>query len=451
MGVIKISRRRKRRGFPAMRILVAVLVGTLTQTAYPALTLEQAVNTAQRSDPWLQGSQLRQQAMEADSISAGKLPDPMVSVGFANLPAGNLNFDQEAMTQFKVGVSQVIPRGNSLAIQRRQMELKAGQQVFWQESRRAQVAAEVSALWLDAFSASESIRLMELDKSLFDQLVEVAQSGYATARGGTRQRDLIRAQLELTRLEDRLARLDERNAVARARLGEWLHRGPGAKSVRSVELSAQLPALEVLRPGLIDEAAAARVAAQLTRHPAILGLEQDIAVSEAGVELAQQNYRPQWRLNASYGYREDSPMGDNRPDFFSVGLSFDLPIFTTSRQDKRLQSAIASGEASRTDRALKLRSMMAGFEAQRSRLQGLESRRKLYRSRLLQELQDQTDASLAAYTNDDGDFAEVVRAHIDMLNARIEALHIETERLKTISQLNYFFTESSVYAREAKQ
>ena len=57
-------------------------------------------------------------------------------------------------------------------------------------------------------------------------------------------------------------------------------------------------------------------------------------------------------------------------------------------------------------------------------------------------MHEQAEASLSAYTNDDGDFAEVVRARIAELNARIDALDIEIERLKTIAQLNYFFTTS---------
>jgi hypothetical protein len=53
-------------------------------------------------------------------------------------------------------------------------------------------------------------------------------------------------------------------------------------------------------------------------------------------------------------------------------------------------------------------------------------------------MNEQAEASLAAYTHDDGDFSEVVRARIAVLNARIDALDIEVERLKSISQLNYF-------------
>ena len=58
-------------------------------------------------------------------------------------------------------------------------------------------------------------------------------------------------------------------------------------------------------------------------------------------------------------------------------------------------------------------------------------------------MQEQAESSLSAYTVDDGDFSEVMRARIDELNARIDALDIEVDRLKTISQLNYFFVTSN--------
>ena len=54
-------------------------------------------------------------------------------------------------------------------------------------------------------------------------------------------------------------------------------------------------------------------------------------------------------------------------------------------------------------------------------------------------MESQAEASLNAYTNDDGDFAEVVRSRIAELNARIEALDIDIARLQTIARLNYFF------------
>ena len=282
--------------------------------------------------------------------------------------------------------------------------------------------------------------------------MDVAQSSYSSALGRTRQQDLVRAQLELTRLEDRLAVLQERRAVARARLGEWLLLAPAAESSMDpvwsegerydLELAPTLPQLELLQPQLYsddEEVPAPVLARHLQRHPAILTIERRIDASKTDIELAEQKYRPQFSVNAAYGYREDDPMGNDRADFFSVGVAFDLPLFTSRRQDQQVQSAIADAEALRTEKWLALRNMMAAFATQRSRLQRLEQRRELYRSRLLQEMQEQAEASLTAYTRDDGDFSEVVRARIDELNARVEALDIEVDRLQVISQLNYFF------------
>lgn len=443
-----------------------LLLGVLFVFAWPsyaALTLDEVVTIARDNDPWLLGSEYRESALQAQSTAAGTLPDPVVNVGIANLPTDSWDFDQEAMTQFKVGVMQQFPRGDTRALSRKRLALLGSQYPHQRDERRAKVTASITQLWLEAFRAQESIRLIELDRELFEHLVDVAQSSYSSALGRTRQQDLVRAQLELTRLEDRLAVLQERRSVARSRLGEWLMLAPGADadvtagwsdvSQYDLEVASTLPQLELLQPQFYSgtgEVPTPVLARQLQRHPAILSIERRIEASRTDVELAEQKYRPQWSVNAAYGYREDDPMGNDRADFFSVGVAFDLPLFTSKRQDQQVQSAIADSEALRTEKWLALRNMMANFATQRSRLQRLEQRRELYRSRLLQEMQEQAEASLTAYTRDDGDFSEVVRARIAELNARVEALDIEVDRLQVISQLNYFFAGQQAAAGEGE-
>ncbi len=173
-------------------------------------------------------------------------------------------------------------------------------------------------------------------------------------------------------------------------------------------------------------------------HPAIQTLDTKIEASTTGIRIAEEGLKPEWKVHASYGYRDDVPSGPDRADFFSVGLAFDLPLFTENRQNQHVRSQAATTETIRTERALLLRNMVAAFDMQRSRLLRLEERRTLYTTRLLKETHDQAEASLSAYTTDDGDFAEVVRSRIAELNAGIDALNIEVDRLKTLSQLNYF-------------
>ncbi len=412
------------------------------------LTLEAAVSTARQRDPWLVGNQHTQTALEAMSIVAGELPDPKMSVAVANLPTDTGDFGQEAMTQFKVGVSQMFPRGDSLAIRKRQLELTAGQYPHQREDRKAKISVIVGQLWLDTYKAQESIALIERDRALFEQLTDVVQASYSSAFGRTRQQDIVRAQLELTRLEDRLTQLNQQQETLQQRLAEWLYGyapdhyegidGPSP----ALHLARQLPDIKLLFPQLYTSrppVSSQVIFEHMASHPAVKAIDNRIRASRAGVELSKQKYKPEWSVNASYGYRADDPLGDERADLFSVGISFDLPIFTGRRQDKEVESAVSEAEAVKTAKWLLLRKLMASFATEKARLLRLNQRQELYQSRLLPQMHDQAEASLTAYTNDDGDFAEAVRARIAELNAEIEALDIEVERQKTIVQLNYLF------------
>jgi outer membrane protein TolC len=89
------------------------------------------------------------------------------------------------------------------------------------------------------------------------------------------------------------------------------------------------------------------------------------------------------------------------------------------------------------------RQLMAGLDTAIVQLQRLNERRALYGQQLLPQMSEQAEAALAAYNNDDGDFAEAVRARIAELNAKIDFLNIRIDRLKTIAELNYFLTAAN--------
>ncbi|RGP39585.1 hypothetical protein BPTFM16_02769 [Altererythrobacter insulae] len=173
-----------------------------------------------------------------------------------------------------------------------------------------------------------------------------------------------------------------------------------------------------------------------------MALDKKILATKTGVNLAEQAYKPEWGVTASYGYRDDDPMGRSRADFFSVGLTFDLPLFTDNRQDMTVKSAISATEAVKTEKILLLRQLLGAFSSAQGRLSRLHHRQTLYQTRLLPQTHNQALASLTAYTNDNGDFSDVVRARIAVLNAEIEQLNITVEEQKIILELNYLFVGS---------
>ncbi|MDO8863844.1 TolC family protein [Haliea sp. E1-2-M8] len=406
------------------------------QTQDAELTVSEAIAIAIETDPWLTGSRLTQAALTAEAIAAAALPDPRMNLMAGNFPVDSFDIDQEAMTQFSVSVSQMFPRGDTLLLAKQKRLQLALQHPLLREDRRAKVTATVVQLWLDAYNAQESIRLIEQDRSLFEQLVDSAQASYASAVGRTRQQDVIRAQLELTRLEDRLTVLAQQRETAQRRLSEWI--GVPARS----PLRPVMPTEHTAKPVSIQASGQQRYE-WVSNHPTLRALDMRIEAMETDVDLARQKYKPEWGLNAQYGYRHQDPLGRDRADLFSVGVTFDLPIFTANRQDKAVSAAASRAETIRTDKQLLIRRLMAELETATVQLARLGERRALYADQLLPQMAEQAEAALAAYNNDDGDFAEAVRARIAELNARIEALAIAVERQKTIAQINYLLAEAS--------
>lgn len=410
------------------------------------LTLDQAINIAQSNDPWLESNKLRQQAISAQSTAAGSLPDPMVSISVANLPVDSFDFSQEAMTQLKFGVSQALPRGDSLALSQKRLQQLSEEFPLQRQDRKAKVKAAISQLWLDIFLTEQTIKLIEKDRPLFEQLAETASISYSSAVGQTKQQDVIRAQVELTRLDDRLSQLRQQLLSKKAQLTEWLTSVEHSQwSMTEFELPDRVPSITLKNSQLLTASSSdysERLIQHLSSHPQVVAFEQKIQASDTSIELAKQSYKPQWNLNASYGYRDQDPMGNSRSDFFSVGVSFDVPLFTENRQDQQVTSSIKEREAYKADKWLMLRNMLASVRNFKAQLIELDTRRQLFNNKLLQEMQQQAESTLNAYTNDRGDFAEVMRARIAELNTKIDAMTVEVNYLKTVVQLNYLFTQA---------
>ncbi|MBE7215000.1 TolC family protein [Shewanella benthica] len=415
---------------------------------HDGFTLEMAVKSAQRNDPWLVGNRHTQDAYESKSIAAGTLPDPKINIGLANMPLDTFDFGQEGMTQFKVGVSQMFPRGDSLALRQQQLELIASQYPFQREDRKAKVVVTSGQLWLDVYKAQESIALIESNRSLFEQLSDIAQASYSTALGKSRLQDIVRAQLEVTRIDDRLNVLEQELDTDTQRLSQWtshyfvdeFSNDTQLDNGEEVKMATPLPAIKLLYPELYigRQVQPQTLFEYFSHHPSVNAIEKIIQASSKGIELSKQKFKPEWGVNAGYGYRADDPMGNERADLFTVGVSFDLPLFTSDKQDREVQAAVSHAESVKTLKWLRLREMMAAFGAAKAQLLRLEQRQHRYRSELLPQMKDQSDASLSAYTNDDGDFAEVVRALIAELNAQLDDLSIDVNIQKTKVQLNYF-------------
>ncbi|MBE0485410.1 MAG: TolC family protein [Marinobacter sp.] len=404
-------------------------ISALPAAAQQELDLTAAIEIALQDDPWLQGSVYQEQALREDAVAQGALPDPRLTLGLANLPTDTFDLGQEAMTQTTIGFTQRFPRGDSRHIAKARVLQMASIQPRQRDNRVVKVTETVSHLWLDVWRAQQSVQLIESNRGLFEQLEDVAQAGYRSATMGARLQDVIRASVELTRLDDRLTALTAELNSSREALAEWV-----ASRVDQMAVANTIPSYLTAVPAngrpRVDSALA-------IDHPMIRATDKLIETRALEVDLARQAYKPEWSLSAQYGYRDKAPNGQDRADFFSVGISVDLPLFTGNRQDRNLNASVARAEAVKTERTLQLRQLQASARSARVRIERLDERITRYRETLLPQMEQQAEAALSAYNSDDGDFAEAVRARIAELNARIELVQMVAERAKSQASFNY--------------
>ncbi|MCW9000532.1 MAG: TolC family protein, partial [Kangiellaceae bacterium] len=394
-----------------------IILQSTSAFAEAQLSLQKAIHLAQSNDPWLVQSKQTENSILAKSVSESALPDPKLSLSLANLPTDGLDFSQEAMTQFKVGYSQMIPAGDSLELKSERLRQSAAQFPILRQARLAELEKEVAHTWFELFRANKSIDLIKQNQTLFEQLVDVAQASYSSAAGKTSQQDIVRAQLELTLLQERLSKLTQQQEIMKERLLGWISDNyvsnyqmddySDENSFKSqVLLPLKMPNGQLIEMSgsSVEEFTTSQVTQALMQHPDIVVRDQKVKVHKTSIALAEQSYKPSWGISASYAYRDDDPMGTNRSDFLSVGVSFELPIFADTKQDQLVKAAKLETEASKTQKWQVMRKMLSGFQIAVARYKRLIEREGRYKSSLLPKMQEQAEAALNAYTNDEGDF-----------------------------------------------
>jgi len=396
-----------------LALLIAPFAATSAERGIP-LTLAETEDLAVAAEPGQLALQARAAALEEQAVVAGALPDPMLRVGLNNYPIQSGGFTTEGMTNVGASYRQAFPRGNSRSLGNLKFSRLADAQLEEADARGKDVLAAARIAWLDLYYWTKARDLVRESRPFFDDLATITRSLYAVGRRN--QQDVLRAELELSRLDDRLIDIERQQQRARAQLREWI--GDDAERPVADKLPQwdDAPPLEDLR-------------AMLREHPSLRAADTRIAAQDASVELAEQRSKPGWALDLGYSYRNGSqPNGDPRADFFTVGVTVDLPFFSRRSVDSTLSGALQDRSAAVADKERMLRSLDSRLISEHARWQELSRRLSLYEERILVQARDHAQAALLAYQNDRGNFADVMRGYIDDLNTRIDYVRLNVER-----------------------
>lgn len=305
--------------------LLILLPGAVRAQEAPALRLRPLLEEALANNPFLRAAGRGLEVAVARISQAGALPDPVLSYGVANegrpLPFQTLG--EAEFSEVYVGIMQDIPYPGKRALKEKIAREEAGASEWVLESAKRRVVAQVKETYYDLYAVHAARDVVNESQKLLESLERIAAARFSVGQGT--QQDVLDAEIELSRLEERRSLLERERMVVEARLRSLLYRDTGALQGRPLALR-----VDELRYELPDLLRMARESS-----PALKDREYRIAAGEQALALARRERLPDLGLNFIYHNR-----GALDP-YYTFGGILTLPIYSGRKQQKGIEEATA--------------------------------------------------------------------------------------------------------------
>ena len=378
--------------------------GSPAQFGAAPTPLNTLIEDATRANPEIRAARQEAEAAEQRITPAGALNDPMLELGVLNLPVNTFNFRQDDMTMKMIGLGQRLPYPGKRKLREEVAEQDADAARHRYRETVNRVVRNVRVAYYNLALNANATRLTLRNRDTLEQLLRIARAKYEVGQGN--QADVLKAQLQLSRISDELIRLARERKEIAGELDAALGRHPGASTVTPEPLllaRTAAPAREIDRQ---------MVAAQ----PQLLALQSRIARSQKALDLAAKEYYPDFDLRFAYGQRDRAQDGAYRSDMIIFTVGINLPVWRSTK----LAPMVAEAEAMRGQ-------ALDQYDAQQNDIlmqihhqgavaeQNLESAR-LYESTILPQAKLVVDSSLASYRVNRLDFFSVLDAQVTVFN-----------------------------------
>ncbi len=401
---------------------IAVLLVLPFAVFAQGLGFEEALRVAAERAPLLKARTASVRGAAALQASAAELPDPKLSVGIDSLPIngpdrGSLTRDN--FTQRQLGWTQDVPnRAKRTARNDAALARTAREQALLQ-TEQLTVRRETGLAWLAVSFANQRLALFE-DLVSQQQLLQGTANAQLAA-GKIAPADVSAIALEALALADRRDDLERDVQQALAALRRWT--GP----LTSAGLSGEAPDLKVDTVWL---------QANIGRSAEVAALTPLRAMADADMREAEAAKGGDWSWGVRYGKR-----GPAYSDFFSVQLTFDLPLSPETRQQPLIRARQKELERVEAERDETLLQQTQAIETGLSEL--TETTRKLERLRQhsLPLARQRSELTLAAYQSGKDKLASVLEARKQQTEIGLRALELQARQSAVQWRLNSFIAE----------
>lgn len=381
------------------------------------ITLKELLRAAAESNPEIKSAEYAAAASKAMVPSAGALPDPMVTFQhMGDLVPFRLQAGDPSSAR-TYGIEQEFPFPGKLGLKEKMASAEAQGQQWNLELTRRKVVSELKQAFYDLYLISKSIDVLLKNKQLLENFTHVAESRYRV--GQTIQQDVLKAQVEQSKILDKLLIFGQKKRVAEAKINTLLYRpaespvGKPAEFEKS-EFSNSMDELTQLA---------------LNSSPELKSKESDISRRQSGVELARKEFYPDFALGFTYFDR------DQMPEMYGVMLKAKLPLYFWKKQQPELDAARLNLSSAR--RMRDSASSTVRFQVKEAYTMATTSEKlaKLYSSAIIPQANLALNSGIANYQVGKIDFLQLIDASMALLEYELKYYESMIDFHKALAQL----------------
>jgi outer membrane protein TolC len=401
--------------------------GALAQpirASLPDPELDALVAEALASTPETASARATVEAARRRIVPAGTLPDPSLSTSYQN-DGNSLSLGEAEGSFLGLMASQPLPWPGKLGLASRAAESAAREIEAGLVGRTAlSIEARVRNGWYELALARAIDGILDERRETATRIEAAVRERYAA--GLAVQQDVLRAQVELARIEE----LEAIQAAAITSSTAELNRLLGRPQDAPIDGPAELPASDALL------AAAELLRAVAARSPELAASRQGIETGNLQVELARKDFLPDFVVSGGPMLRPGFEMGP----MWQVGVGISVPLFVERRQRNQLAEARAVVDARTADVEAVRRELELRTRERLAQLEAAQRTTRLYRDQVLPLDELSLESALASYQAGRVPFITV----LDALNALYNDRTLYARRLAEAAKWRVAIDEATL-------
>jgi outer membrane protein TolC len=411
------------------------------------LTLQQALDMAERNNPAIIQSQRQWQEKVRGIALTNGMPNPEFGIMFDDIPTNSINPLDGMMMEFTL--SQEIMAPPKLAAMRTMAISDSAMAGADYEERRLTVLAAVKQAYYELLYAEKALEIMRENQGLMEHLVNISQTNYS--HGTSPLQETLRAQTEISRMATEIQNMSAMTEAARNKLAYFL--GLPANTTLSIqeEFTPQPPDFE-----FTDLQNTAQ------NSPAVRSMVWGVEMARNNVTMARREFWPDFEVSFSFvrstvmdpmlmsmpnmtamttgmemvhGVNDYSlEMSETRKNSWKVGFMVMLPLWF-GQYTAKIQSASAGVEAAQA--TLDDMRNMTGMELSMALNEAQSAWRliSLYQNTVIPQAEQAYQASMIDYTNGRTDFMAALDGLVTLRNARLDFYKSRVDYEKALAYL----------------